>query len=154
MLIPQLRKQYEDAWSKTASNDRMKPYVTIFPKLMKLEKMFVEAGGTLLAGTDPTGYGGVIPGFSGKREVELLVEAGFSFPEALKIATLNGARFLGRDGEVGSLEMGKRADIAVVEGDPMKNASAIDSMPLVFKKGIGYDSYKIFDAVKGQVGLY
>jgi enamidase len=154
MLIPELRKQYEDVWSKTASNERMKPYVTILPKLMKLERMFVDAGGTLLAGTDPTGYGGVIPGFSGKREVELLVEAGFSFPEALKISSLNGARYLGRDKDVGSLEKGKRADIAVVDGDPIKDASAIDSMPLVFKKGVGYDSAKIFDAMKGQVGLY
>ena len=132
----------------------MKPYVTIFPKLMKLEKMFVDAGGTLLAGTDPTGCGGVIPGFSGKREVELLVEAGFPFSQALKIATLNGARYLGRDKDVGSLEQGKRADIAVIEGDPVKAASTIESIPLVFKKGVGYDSAKIFDALKGQVGLY
>jgi enamidase len=127
--------------------------LAIFPKLMKMEKMFADKGGTLLAGTDPTGYGGVIPGFSGKREVELLVEAGFSFPEALKISTLNGARYMGRDKDVGSLEKGKRADIAFVEGDPMKNASAIESMPFVFKAGVGYDSNKIFDAMKGQVGL-
>jgi enamidase len=154
MLIPELRKQYEDAWAKVAANERLKPYVTIFPKLMKLERMFVDAGGTLLSGTDPTGYGGVIPGFSGKRQIELLVEAGFPFPEALKISTLNGARYLGRDKDVGSLEKGKRADIAFIDGDPMKNASAIDSMPFVFKKGVGYDSNKIFDAMKGQVGLY
>ena len=121
---------------------------------MKLERMFVAAGGTLLAGTDPTGYGGVIPGFSGKREIELLVEAGFSFPQALKIATLNGARYLGRDGDVGSLEVGKRADIAVIDGDPMRNPAAIEAMPLVFKKGIGYRSDAIFDAVKGTSGLY
>jgi enamidase len=154
MLIPQLRNQYEDVWSKSASNERMKPYVAILPKLMKLEKMFVDAGGTLLAGTDPTGYGGVIPGFSGKREIELLVETGFPFSQALKIATLNGARYLGRDKDVGSLEQGKRADIVVVEGDPAKSASAVETMPLVFKKGVGYDSAKIFDAMKGQVGLY
>jgi imidazolonepropionase-like amidohydrolase len=154
LLIPQLRKQYEDRWAQTAKLDPYKPYVTIFPKLMKLEKMFVEAGGTLLAGTDPTGYGGVIPGFSGKREVELLVEAGFAFPEALKVATLNGARYLGRDADVGSLAAGKRADIAVVDGDPAKTPGALDSMPLVFKKGTGYDAAKIFDALKGQVGLY
>jgi enamidase len=116
--------------------------------------MFVNAGGTLLSGTDPTGYGGVIPGFSGKRQVELLVEAGFPFPEALKISTLNGARYLGRDKDVGSLEKGKRANIAMIDGDPMKNASALDTMPFVFKKGVGYDSNKIFDAMKGQVGLY
>jgi len=131
----------------------MKPYVTIFPKLMKMEKMFAERGGTLIAGTDPTGYGGVIPGFAGKRQVELLVEAGFSFPEALKISTLNGARYMGRDKDVGSLEKGKRADIALVDGDPTKDASAIESMPYVFKAGIGYDSNKIFDAMTGQVGL-
>jgi len=154
MLIPELRKQYEDTWARTGSNERMKPYVAIFPKLMKLERMFVDAGGTLLAGTDPTGYGGVIPGFSGKREIELLVEAGFSFPEALRISTLNGARYLGRDRDVGSLEVGKRADIAVVAGDPVKNAAAIETMPLVFKNGVGYDSDKIFDAMRGQVGLY
>jgi enamidase len=154
MLIPELRKAYEEGWSMAATNDRMKPYTVIFPKLMKLEKMFVDAGGTLIAGTDPTGYGGVVPGFSGKREVELLVEAGFGFPQALKIATLNGARYLGRDHEVGSLAVGKRADIAVVTGDPMKNAAAIEAMPLVFKKGVGYDSAAIFEAMKGQAGLY
>ena len=153
MLLPQLREQYEKTWSNTANIPTMKPYVTIFPKLMKLEKMFADAGGTLLAGTDPTGYGGVIPGFSGKREVELLVEAGFSFPQALKIATLNGAHFLGRDAEIGSLEPGKRADIAVIEGDPMKNPAALDAMPFVFKRGVGYDSNKIFDAMKGQARI-
>jgi enamidase len=153
MLIPQLRKAYEDRWAQLGNLAPYKPHVVIFPKLMKLEKMFADAGGTLLAGTDPTGYGGVVPGFSGKREIELLVEAGFSFPQALKIATLNGARFLGRDAEVGSLETGKRADIAVIEGNPMKNATALEAMPFVFKKGIGYDSNKIFDAMKGQAGL-
>jgi len=154
MLIPELRKAYEDGWVSAASNERMKPYTVIFPKLMKLEKMFADAGGTLISGTDPTGYGGVVPGFSGKREVELLVEAGFSFPQALKIATLNGAQYLGRASEVGSLAVGKRADIAVVTGDPMKMPAAIETMPLVFKKGIGYDSAAIFEAMKGQAGLY
>lgn len=154
ILIPELRKAYEDGWANTANNEHTKPYAVILPKLMKLEKMFVDAGGTLISGTDPTGYGGVVPGFSGKREVELLVEAGFSFPQALKIATLNGAHYLGRDGDVGSLAVGKRADIAVVTGDPMKSAAAIEAMPLVFKKGIGYDSAAIFQAMKGQAGLY
>ena len=153
MLIPELRKDYEDTWAAAGNNDRMKPYTVILPKLMRLEKRFVGAGGTLLAGTDPTGYGGVIPGFSGKRQVELLVEAGFAFPQALKIATLNGAQFLGRDRDVGSLAPGKRADLCVIEGDPMKDASAVERMPFVFKKGIGYSSDAIFDAMKGKVGL-
>jgi imidazolonepropionase-like amidohydrolase len=154
MLIPELRKDYEDTWSKAGSNDRMKPYVIILPKLMRLEKRFADAGGTLIAGTDPTGYGGVVPGFSGKREVELLVEAGFTFPQALKIATLNGARYLGRDTDIGSLVAGKRADLLLVDGDPVKDATAIERMPFVFKKGVGYSSEAIFDAMKGMVGLY
>lgn len=154
MLIPELRQMYEQGWAGVPSSENSKPYAAIFPKLMKMERMFVAAGGTLIAGTDPTGYGGVIPGFSGKRQVELLVEAGFSFPEALKIATLNGAHYLGRDAEVGSLVVGKRADIVLIDGDPMKDATAVDRMPFVFKKGIGYDTARIFDEFRGKVGLY
>lgn len=154
LLIPQLRKAYENAWTDTASNPIYKPYVAVFPKLLRLEKMFAEAGGTLLAGTDPTGYGGVIPGYAGKREIELLAEAGFTFPQALEIATLNGARFLGREKDVGSLVVGKRADILLIDGDPMKSAAAVERMPLVFKNGVGYDTAAIFAAMQGVVGLY
>jgi enamidase len=154
LLLPDLRQMYEEGWAGTANGENTKPYAVIFPKLMKLEWMFVAAGGTLIAGTDPTGYGGVIPGFSGKREVELLVEAGFSFPQALEVATLNGARFLGRDGDVGSLAVGKRADLALIDGDPVRDPAALERMPLVFKKGVGYSSAAIFDAMKGKIGLY
>ncbi|MBV9046046.1 MAG: amidohydrolase family protein, partial [Alphaproteobacteria bacterium] len=154
MLIPELRQAYETTYARVQTvPDNSKPYVTVFPKLMKLERMFAAAGGTLLAGTDPTGYGGVLPGFSGKRQIQLLVEAGFSFPEALKIATLNGAVFLGRDKTVGSLMVGKRADIAVVEGDPAKDTHALDNM-FVFKNGVGYRTDAIFDMYRGKVGLY
>src|SRR5262249_19077493 len=110
LLIPQLRQAYEETWEKIQHPAKPSPWSKAFPKIMELDKMFAAAGGTLLAGTDPTGYGGVVPGFSAKRQVELLVEAGFSFPEALKISTLNGARYLGRDKDVGSIEVGKRAD--------------------------------------------
>jgi imidazolonepropionase-like amidohydrolase len=154
LLIPELRKYYEDHWADAQKSDAGKTYAVILPKMMKLEKMFADAGGTLLAGTDPTGYGGVVPGYSAKRQVELLVEAGFPFAQALRIATLNGAHFLGRDHDVGSLEKGKRADIAVVEGDPAKDAAALEHMPLVFKAGIGYRADAILEAMKGQVGLY
>ncbi len=155
LLIPELRKAYEEGWARAQTSDNGKAYALIFPKLMKLERMFVDAGGTLISGTDPTGYGGVVPGYSGKREVELLVEAGFAFPEAIKIATLNGAVYLGRDKDVGSLEKGKRADIAIVDGDPAKDANALEHMPLVFKAGVGYRADAIIESLKGQVeGLY
>jgi enamidase len=153
MLTPDLKREYLEGWKKTQTSPRMKPFAVELPKLMASEKMFAEAGGTLMVGTDPTGYGGVIPGFSGKREIELLVEAGFGFPEALKLATLNGARFLGRDRDVGSLAAGKRADILLIDGDPMRDVMAVEKMPLVFKKGVGYRSAAIFAAMKGQVGI-
>ena len=154
MLIPELRTAYETRWRDVQTAEANKPYANIFPKLMHWEKMFADMGGLLISGTDPTGYGGVIPGFSGKREVELLVEAGFTFPQALEIATLNGARYLGRDGEVGSLAPGKRADIAVLDGDPMHDSTAIERIHAVFRDGVGYNSDAIFDAIKGTAGLY
>ena len=153
LLMPQLRHDYETAWAAGPKNPRFKPWAVVFPKLMQMERMYVAMGGTLLAGTDPTGYGGVLPGYSGKREVQLLREAGFSMPQAIQIATLNGARYLGRDKDVGSLAAGKRADIALVAGDPDKDARALDSMPYVFKAGVGYNTKAIFAAMKGEVGL-
>ena len=69
--------------------------MTLFPKMMQLERAFVRAGGMLVAGTDPTGSGGVVPGYSNQRQIELLVEAGFTPLEAISIGTLNGAKYLG-----------------------------------------------------------
>jgi hypothetical protein len=72
------------------------------PKLLKVEmqfeREFVAAGGLLMAGCDPTGYGGVVPGFGDQRNIELLVEAGFPPVQAIQIATLNGARYMGNGG--------------------------------------------------------
>ena len=152
-LIPQVRAQYERQWERI-SRQEDRTWAVAFEKAMRLERMFVAAGGHLMAGTDPTGYGGVIAGFSSKRAVELLVEAGFTVEEAVRIATLNGARYLGRDREVGSIEPGKRADILVVEGDPTRRIQDIRAMPLVFKAGVGYRTAAIVEAVRETVGLH
>jgi hypothetical protein len=154
LLTPPLRQSYEVRWSAIQQAPQAAIWRAFLPRLMRMERRFVAMGGTLLAGTDPTGYGGVVPGWSGRREVQLLVEEGFSFPDALKIATLNGARYLGREREIGSVEVGKRADLILVDGDPVRDAAALDRMPTVFKAGIGYDTQKIFDAMKGAIGLY
>jgi enamidase len=154
LLTPPLRQSYELHWNAVRLSPQMSVWSGFLPKLMRMERRFVAMGGTLLAGTDPTGYGGVVPGWSGRRQVQLLVEAGFPFPQALKIATLNGARYLGRDRDVGSIEPGKRADLILVDGDPVKDAAALDRMPLVFKAGVGYRTQAIFDTMKGSVGLY
>ena len=127
-------------------------YPELFKREMQFERMFAQAGGLLLAGLDPTGGGGVVAGYGDWREVELLVEAGFTPVEAIKIQTFNGAQYLG-DNSIGSIASGKAADLVVIKGDPSKNITDIEKVELVFKDGIGYDSQKLFDAAKGHVGL-
>ena len=126
----------------------------LFRRDMELERAFVAAGGLLLAGPDPTGAGDVVPGFGDQREIELLVEAGFSPVEARKIATLNGAVYLGRDSQIGSIAAGKDADLVVIKGDPSKQISDIENVEIVFKDGVGYDSQKLLESVKGRYGEY
>lgn len=128
--------------------------VAVFKKEQEFEHMFVKAGGTLLAGLDPTGYGGVIAGFGDQREVELLVGAGFTPLEAIHIATENGANFLGVGDKVGTLKPGKQADIVVVRGSPDLQVADIENVETVFKNGVGYDSAKLIESVKGLVGIH
>ncbi len=126
----------------------------LFKRDMDLERAFVVAGGLLIAGPDPTGVGDVLPGFGDQRELELLVKAGFSPLEAIKIATLNGAVYLGRDQQIGSVAAGKNADLVVIKGDPSKQISDVENVEIVFKDGVGYDSQKLLDSVKGRYGEY
>jgi hypothetical protein len=128
-------------------------FVALFRKAMDFERAFVEAGGLLIAGLDPTGNGGVVAGFGDLREVELLVEAGFTPLEAIKIASLNGARFLGEDAHIGSIAVGKQADLMVVKGNPAVRISEIEKVEIVFKDGVGYDSEKLIQSVQGLVGI-
>ncbi|HEX5354003.1 MAG TPA: amidohydrolase family protein [Rhodanobacteraceae bacterium] len=156
LLNPALRSLYEKTWARyqslpKAPTEGLRKW---FANSAKLEKKFVEAGGLLMGGSDPTGYGGVIPGFSSKREIELLVQAdGFTFPQAIQIISLNAAKFEDRAEDIGSLAIGKRADIVVIDGDPMQNVTAIEHMPLVFKDGVGYDTAAIFKSMQGQIGM-
>src|SRR5690606_17465878 len=122
-------------------------YSTVFPKAMALEVAFFRAGGLLVAGTDPTGGGGVIPGFSNQRALELLVEAGLTPLEAIQVGTLNGARYLGRDKDAGSIAIGKLADLIVINGNPAASISDVRKVHLVFKQGIGYDPTALIESV-------
>jgi hypothetical protein len=133
--------------------DEPPPYPAVFKKEMEFERAFVRAGGHLMAGVDPTGPGGVLPGYGDQREVELLVEAGFTPIEAIRIATLNGAQFLRVDQQTGSIAAGKEADLVVIRGDPSRRIADIEKVDTVFKDGIGYDAQKIADSVRGMVGV-
>jgi imidazolonepropionase-like amidohydrolase len=129
-------------------------YAAMLGKEMAFERAFVSAGGILMAGCDPTGDGHVIAGLGDQRNIELLHEAGFSIPEAIRIATLNGALYLGRAAQIGSLEVGKRADIVLLNGDLSRDVRAIERPMIVFKNGVGYDSELIYASLRGQVGLH
>jgi hypothetical protein len=128
------------------------PWPTAFKKEMEFEYGFSKAGGLLLAGLDPTGMGGVIAGFGDQREVELLVEAGFTPIEAIHIATFNGAQYLGEADKIGSIAAGKQADLVIIKGDPSKKIEDIENVETVFKDGVGYDSAKLIESVRGHVG--
>jgi Amidohydrolase family len=128
-------------------------WTALLKKEMEFERAFVAAGGTLLAGCDPTGIGGTLAGFGDQREVELLVEAGFTPAEAIHIQTENGAKFLGESSRVGTIAAGKQADLVVIHGDPTKSIADIEKVETVFKDGIGYDSAKLLDSVRALVGL-
>jgi imidazolonepropionase-like amidohydrolase len=120
---------------------------------MQFERAFVQAGGLLLAGCDPTGNGAALAGYVDQRQVELLVEAGFTPLEALKIASLNGALFLGAQERIGSIAPGRDADLVVVNGDPSRDISDIEKVEIVFKDGLGYDPARLIESVRNLVGV-
>ena len=122
-------------------------------KEMAFELAFVRAGGLLIAGPDPTGNGGVLPGFGDQRELQLLVEAGFTPVEAIRIATANGARYLGRLDRIGTIEAGKQADLVVLKGDPTRRIADVENVEIVFKDGVGFDPVKLNASVRGMVGI-
>jgi Amidohydrolase family len=155
VMTPEAREAYlynreRPATMKPPKND----WAMLFKRDMELEHTFAQAGGLLLAGPDPTGNGGVVPGFGDQREIELLVEAGFSPVEAIKIATLNGATYLGKQDQIGTVAAGKNADLVVIKGDPSNHISDIENVEIVFKDGVGFDSQKLIDSVKGRYGQY
>jgi imidazolonepropionase-like amidohydrolase len=153
VLTPQLKQQFEQTHARVAGN-KESSYIQLFPKAMALELAFARAGGMLVAGTDPTGSGGVIPGYSNQRQVELLVDAGFTPLEAISICTLNGARYLGREKTIGTISAGKRADLVVLNGDPSVNIADVRKVETVFRQGVGYDPAKLIASVAGRVGLF
>jgi imidazolonepropionase-like amidohydrolase len=151
-MAPETRISYLTRRAAISDGAATSFWPVLFKKEMKFEVDFARAGGLLLAGLDPTGYGGVIAGFGDQREVELLVEAGFTPIEAIQIATSNGAKFLGQIDQIGTIEAGKAADLIVIHGDPSSDIKEIEKVEIVFKDGIGFDSAKLIDSVKGLVG--
>lgn len=151
-LTPAIREGVEKSYIAVVGKDSA--HAAMFKKEMAWEKQFADLGGRLMAGIDPTGAGRVIAGYANRHVIELLVEAGFSLPQAIKICSLNAAEYLGREKEIGTIEIGKKADLVLINGDLQKDIHAVRNTETVFKNGIGFDSKKLFDAMKGKVGLH
>jgi imidazolonepropionase-like amidohydrolase len=155
LLAGRLRTPYQAGlkrWSNS-KNDATRAWQQLLRLEMDFERAFVAAGGRLMAGVDPTGWGGIVAGSGDQRELELLVEAGFSPEAAIKVATLNGATFLHKH-EVGAIDRDRRADLLVVRGDPSAHISDIRNVELVMKEGVGYDPAALRDSVAASIGAY
>jgi imidazolonepropionase-like amidohydrolase len=164
-VAPPLQQRFLDALSPQAAlnylagRDRVSESIRRISALrvqkeVEFERAFVEAGGLLMAGADPTGNGSALAGFADQRNIELLVAGGFSAAEAIRIATLNGAKYLGLDDQIGSIATGKRADLVVIEGDPASHIEDIEKVRIVFRNGVGYDTAKLLESVRGMVGMH
>ena len=153
-MSPDTRDYYLKNFAAIKSAKTPWDYDKAFANNAKMEKMFYDMGGLLTVGTDPTGNGGTLAGYGTWRAIELLVEAdGFTPLEAIKIATINGAIALGFEKTIGTIEIGKSADLLIIDGDPSKNISDIRKVQYVFKSGVGFNSKKLFESVKGKVGF-
>jgi cytosine/adenosine deaminase-related metal-dependent hydrolase len=149
MLDPATRREVEATHAALPRSPFTVPE-RLLSRMMQWERAFVAAGGLLGAGSDPWGTG-LLPGFGNMRNYELLVEAGFTPEAAIQILTLNGARILGEEARIGSVEAGKRADLVVVLGDPVATPRRIYDVTLVFRDGIGYDAVRLRESVRGKV---
>lgn len=153
VMAPEVREEYLATREEIAGRAEDSYMPEVFRKAQEFEHMFYEAGGLLAAGVDPTGIGGALPGFGDQRNFELLVEAGFSPVEAVQVMSAHGAKVLGIYDEVGSIEAGKRADLVLVDGNPVEQPADIRNVVLVFKDGVGYEPAKLIDDVRGVAGV-
>lgn len=139
-------------WYENGRNAKDAANRDVLRKTMDFEYAFAKAGGLLAAGSDPCCLH-VIAGYGDQRNFELLVEAGFTPEEAVRVMTLNGAKVLGIDNRTGSITAGKQADLVILAGDPTRTPADIKKVVTVFRRGLGYDSAKLIAAVRGQIGL-
>lgn len=154
VLAPSVRPMFEQ-FRAEQTNPRWgstRAWQALLKKEMEFERAFVAAGGLMVAGSDPTGWGGLMAGFGNQRQLELLVDAGFSPAEAVQIASANGARLLGEQNRIGTLTPGRQADMVVIWGDLASNIRFIRNVETVFKAGVGYDPALLVASVEGTVG--
>ncbi len=152
-MAPAIRDDYLALRERIEANPDAAFTWDMLLKALHFDKMFYDAGGLLAAGVDPTGNGGALAGYGDQRNYELFIESGFTPAQAVQVMSANGAKVLGVDDELGTIEVGKVADLVVIEGDLTADPAIIQNVTTVFKGGIGYDSPKLIESVQGRVGI-
>jgi len=120
-----------------------------------LEMMtFYKAGGEnlLFIGTDEPVYTSLLPGFAYHREMLAMTYAGLPPSVVLKAATLNGANALGVNDKLGSVEVGKLADLIVVKGNPLEDIKVVRDIRVVIKEGIVHNPQALLRSAEGKIG--
>ena len=122
-------------------------------RLVELRRFF-EAGGAdlLIIGTDEPIYTSLLPGFAYHRELEVMEWAGIPAAVVLKAATINGARAMGVDDKLGTIEMGKLADLVIVRGNPLEDITRTRDVDMVIKNGEIYRPGELLSQVRGKIG--
>lgn len=140
-------KLFQKMWKKDAENSER----FLAEQIVNMDVAFWRAGGKLSLGSDAAGTG-IIAGYSNLKSMEILHDYGIPLIEVIKIATHNGAESLGVLDDRGTIEVGKRADLLVIKGDPSVNINDIYKIETVFKNGVGYDSESLKESAIGSVG--
>jgi imidazolonepropionase-like amidohydrolase len=122
-------------------------------RVLELKSLF-DAGGAhlLVVGTDEPVYTNLLPGFAYHRELLAMIYAGVPAAVVLHAATINGARALGIDDRLGSIEAGKLADMVVVRGNPLDDIKAARDIRFVIKDGNAYDPAELLQSAEGRIG--
>jgi imidazolonepropionase-like amidohydrolase len=135
-------------YDQFTSPEGVKVFTTIFdnPQYAKQHlpvqranlKAVFDAGIPIVLGTD-TGFYGMLVGAATQVELELLVEAGLKPEDALRAATVNAARMIGKEKELGTLETGKAADLVILDADPRLDIKNVTRINRTYKGGVAYD---------------
>jgi len=149
-LTPYMRRII-DARELRAVNEQ---FETIYWVKRRTIKAFYDAGGAHLItlGTDHPSWGEFFSGFSAHRELHTFVLAGIAPADAIRFATINGARAMNVSSLLGTVEPGKLADLFVAEGNPLEDIRNTRNVVWVIKNGVQYDASLLLDGVRGRIG--
>jgi hypothetical protein len=140
--------------AERSPREPMELFEKIYWHKRKTLRAFVEAGGAHLVttGTDHPSWGEYLAGFGLHREIHALVLSGLTTSQALRCATINGARALGVGDQLGTIEVGKLADLVVVEGNPLEDIRATRAVRWVVRGGVSHAAEDLLQAARGTMG--